>query len=153
MHGHPMETNIIIYYDKEFIKNFEELKTLLDAGDRQKLYQFLLDKFGFIFKMNQVYWIRIAENNGRDFLETGKEIQQELMRPLSHRQYRLIEGSFSPYREEEEDVICSIWDFLYDDGRIYHKKVMSSAEVGGCSMILENVYCCLARGQHQIKSE
>ena len=86
MHGHPMETNIIIYYDKEFIKNFEELKTLLDAGDRQKLYQFLLDKFGFIFKMNQVYWIRIAENNGRDFLETGKEIQQELMRPLSHRQ-------------------------------------------------------------------
>ena len=131
MHGHPMETNIIIYYDKEFIKNFEELKTLLDAGDRQKLYQFLLDKCGFIFKMNQVYWIRIAENNG----------------------YRLIEGSFSPYREEEEDVICSIWDFLYDDGRIYHKKVMSSAEVSGCSMILENVYCCLARGQHQIKSE
>ena len=94
MHGHPMETNIIIYYDKGFIKNFEELKTLLDAGERPKLYQFLLDKFGFIFKMNQVYWIRIAKNNGRDFLETGKEIQQELMRPLSHRQYRLIEGSF-----------------------------------------------------------
>ena len=43
MHGHPMETNIVIYYDKEFVKNFEELKTLLDAGDRQKLYQFLLD--------------------------------------------------------------------------------------------------------------
>ena len=145
-----METNIIIYYDKEFIKNFEELKTLLDAGDRQKLYQILLDKFGFIFKMNQVYWIRVAENNGRDFLETGKEIQQELMRPLSHRQYRLIEGSFSPYREEEEDVICSIWDFLYDDGRIYHKKAMSSAEVSGCSMILENVYCCLARRKYPV---
>ena len=113
MHGHPMETNIIIYYDKGFIKNFEELKTLLDAGERPKIYQFLLDKFGFVFKMNQVYWIRIAKNNGRDFLETGKEIQQELMRPLSHRQYRLIEGSFSPYREEEEDVISSIWDFYH----------------------------------------
>ena len=76
MHGHPMETNIIIYYDKEFIKNFDELKTLLDAGDRQKLYQFLLDKFGFIFKMNQIYWIRIAENNGKDTTTAGFTIKK-----------------------------------------------------------------------------
>ncbi len=140
-----MEKNIIIYYDKDFLKKFEDLKIILEAEDRPKLYQFLLKEFQFIFKLNQIYWKQIAENNGRDFLEADKEIQQELMRPLSHRQYRMIERSFSPYLEEEEFVLWSIWDFLHDNGRIYQKKAMSSAEVSGCSMILENVYVCLAR--------
>ena len=140
-----MASDKIIYYDCEFIKKFEELKTLLEEEDRPKIYQFLLNNFQFISKMNQRYWIQIAESNARDFLEEEEEIRQELMRPLSHRQYRMIERSFSPWREEEELVIWSIWDFVHDNGRIYHKKAMSSAEVGGCSMILENVYSCLAR--------
>ena len=140
-----MATDKIIYYDKEFIKKFEELKALLEAEDRQQIYQFLLKEFQFIFKLNQYYWKQIAESNAQEFLEEKEEIRQELMRPLSHRQYRMIERSFSPWLEEEDHVIWSIWDFLHDNGRIYHKKVMSSAEVAGCSMILENVYCCLAR--------
>ena len=140
-----MEKNIIIYYDEQFIQKFEDLKIMLEAEDRSKLYQFLLKEFQFIFKLNQIYWKQIAENNARDFLEADQEIQQELMRPLSHRQYRMIERSFSPYLEEEEFVLWSIWDFLHDNGRIYQKKAMSSAEVSGCSMILENVYVCLAR--------
>ena len=140
-----MEKDIIIYYDNEFIKKFEELKTLLEDEDRPKIYQFLLNEFQFIFKLNQHYWKQIAESNAQEFADADDEIKQELMRPLSHRQYRMIERSFSPWREEEELVIWSIWDFLHDNGRIYHKKAMSSAEVGGCSMILENVYCCLAR--------
>ncbi|MBR4907988.1 MAG: hypothetical protein IKZ43_03125 [Acidaminococcaceae bacterium] len=140
-----MALDKIIYYDSEFIKKFEELKTLLEDEDRPKIYQFLLKEFQFIFKLNQYYWKQIAESNAREFLEEEEEIRQELMRPLSYRQYRMIERSFSPWREEEEHVIWSIWDFLHDNGRIYHKKVMSSAEVSGCSMILENVYSCLAR--------
>ena len=140
-----MGKDIIIYYDSGFIKKFEELKTLLEDKDKLKIYQFLLKEFQFIFKMNQHYWIQIAENNAREFLEEEEEIRQELMRPLSHRQYRMIERSFSRWLEEEDHVIWSIWDFLHDNGRIYHKKAMSSAEVGGCSMILENVYGCLAR--------
>ena len=140
-----MEKDIIIYYDKEFIKKFEELRSVLEEEDRPKLYQFLLKEFQFVFKMNQRYWIQIAENNGRDFLEAEEDVRQELMRPLSHRQYRMIERSFSPWLEEEDLVLWSFWDFLQDNDRIYQKKVMSSAEVGGCSMILENVYCCLAR--------
>ena len=140
-----MASDKIICYDSEFIKKFEELKILIEEEDRPKIYQFLLNNFQFIFKMNQRYWIQIAESNAREFLEEEEEIRQELMRPLSHRQYRMIERSFSPWREEGELVIWSIWDFLHDNGRIYHKKVMSSAEVGGCSMILENVYSCLAR--------
>ena len=140
-----MEKDIIIYYDNEFIKKFEELKTLLEDEDRPKIYQFLLNEFQFIFKLNQYYWKQIAESNAQEFADADDEIKQELMRPLSHRQYRMIERSFSPWREEEELVIWSIWDFLHDNGRIYHKKAMSSAEVGGCSMILENVYGCLAR--------
>ena len=140
-----MEKDIIIYYDNEFIKKFEELKTLLEDEDRPKIYQFLLNEFQFIFKLNQYYWKEIAESNAREFADADDDMKQELMRPLSHRQYRMIERSFSPWREEEECVIWSIWDFLHDNGRIYHKKAMSSAEVGGCSMILENVYGCLAR--------
>ena len=142
-----MEKDIIIYYDNEFIKKFEELKTLLEDEDKPKIYQFLLKEFQFIFKLNQYYWKQIAESNAREFLEEEEETRQELMRPLSYRQYRMIERSFSPWREEEEHVIWSIWDFLHDNGQIYHKKVMSSAEVGGCSMILENVYSCLARAK------
>ena len=140
-----MEKDIIIYYDKEFIKKFEELRTVLEEEDRPKLYQFLLKEFQFVFKMNQRYWIQIAESNAQDFLEEEEDVRQELMRPLSHRQYRMIERSFSPWLEEEDLVLWSFWDFLQDNDRIYQKKVMSSAEVGGCSMILENVYCCLAR--------
>ncbi|MBQ8919616.1 MAG: hypothetical protein IJ056_05880 [Acidaminococcaceae bacterium] len=140
-----MEKDIIIYYDKEFIKKFEELKTVLEEEDRPKLYQFLLKEFQFIFKLNQYYWKQIADNNGRDFLEADEEIRHELMRPLSHRQYRMIERSFSPWLEEEDLVLWSFWDFLHDNERIYQKKVMSPAEVGGSSMILENVYSCLAR--------
>ena len=74
-----MENNIIIYYDKDFLKKFEDLKIILEAEDRPKLYQFLLKEFQFIFKLNQIYWKQITENNGRDFLEADKEIQQELM--------------------------------------------------------------------------
>lgn len=140
-----MEKDFIIYYDKEFIKKFEELKTVLEEEDRPKLYQFLLKEFQFIFKLNQYYWKQIADNNGRDFLEADEEIRHELMRPLSHRQYRMIERSFSPWPEEEDLVLWSFWDFLHDNERIYRKKVMSPAEVGGSSMILENVYSCLAR--------
>ena len=140
-----MVSDKIIYYDREFIKKFEELKVLLETEDRQKIYQFLLKEFQFIFKLNQYYWKQIAESNAREFLEEEEEIRQELMRPLSHRQYRMIERSFSRWLEEEDHVIWSIWDFLHDNDRIYQKKVMSSAEVGGCSMILENVYSCLAR--------
>ena len=140
-----MEKDIIIYYDKEFIKKFEELKTVLEEEERPKLYQFLLKELHFIFKLNQYYWKQIADNNGRDFLEADEEIRHELMRPLSHRQYRMIERSFSPWLEEEDLVLWSFWDFLHDNERIYQKKVMSPAEVGGSSMILENVYSCLAR--------
>ena len=140
-----MASDKIIYYDREFIKKFEELKALLETGDRQQIYQFLLKEFQFIFKLNQYYWKQIAESNAQEFLEEEEEIRQELMRPLSHRHYRMIERSFSRWLEEEDHVIWSIWDFLHDNDRIYQKKVMSSAEVGGCSMILENVYSCLAR--------
>ena len=91
-----MASDKIIYYDCEFIKKFEELKTLLEDEDRPKIYQFLLNNFQFIFKMNQRYWIQIAESNAREFLEEEEETRQELMRPLSHRQYRMIERSFSP---------------------------------------------------------
>ena len=142
-----MKNDIIIFYDKKFITKFEELKIVLETDNRPKIYQFLLKEFQFVFKINQYYWIQIAEHNARDFLEEEEEIKQELMRPLSHRQYRMIERSFSHWLEEEDHVIWSIWDFLHDNGRIYQKKVMSSAEVAGCSMILENVYCRLAKSK------
>ena len=104
-----MEKDIIIYYDSEFIKKFEELKTVLEEEDRPRLYQFLLKEFQFIFKLNQYYWKKIADNNGRDFLEADEEIRHELMRPLSHRQYRMIERSFSRWLEEEDLVLWSIF--------------------------------------------
>ena len=138
-----MPSDKIILYDAEFLKRFEELKHHLEDGDRQKLKGFLLEKFNFVFKTQQYYAKKIAEGDARDFEEADERIRRELMRPLSHRQYRMIERAFLSY--EEDDVLSSLWDFLDDYGRIRHKTAMSSAEVGGCSLILEQVHCCLAR--------
>lgn len=140
-----MATDKIIYYDDEFISKFEKLKEMIEAGDRPALHRFLIDNFGFIFTMFQYYAKHFSEGDVHDFWEVDEEIKRELMRPLSYRQYRMIERSFSRWQNEEELVIWSIWDFLHDNGQIYEKKAMSSAEVSGCSLILENVYCCLAR--------
>nr|MCR4709017.1 YfaZ family protein [Clostridiales bacterium] len=83
------------------------------------------------------------EGGVQAFEEADEATRRELMRPLSYRQYRMIERSFSIWKNEKDLVIWSIWDFLHDNGRIYEKKVMSSAEVSGCSLILEEVYRCL----------
>ena len=72
-------------------------------------------------------------------------MKRELIRPLSFRQYRMIQRSETWIAEEEDLLISSIWDFLYDNGRIYEKKIMSCAEVAGASLILENVYTALAK--------
>lgn len=138
-----MPSDKIILYDAEFLKRFEELKHHLYDGDRQKLKGFLLENFDFVFKTQQYYAKRIAEGDARDFEEADERIRRELMRPLSHRQYRIIERAFLSY--DEDVVISSLWDFLHDNGRILKKTAMSSAEVGGCSLILEQVHCCLAK--------
>lgn len=145
-----MASDKIVYYDDEFIGKFDRLRELIEEEDRPALYRYLLDHFGRIFKLFQYYANHIATGGARDFEQADEETMRELMRPLSYRQYRLIEGSFSRWKKEEALVIRSIWDFLYDDGRIYEKKAMSSAEVSGCSMILENVYCCLAQTRHEV---
>ena len=134
---------MIIYYDENFIENFEKLKEMIEAGDKPALHVFLMDNFGFIFKAFQDYAKEDLEGGVKAFEEADEATKRELMRPLSYRQYRMIERSFSIWKNEKDLVIWSIWDFLHDNGRIYEKKVMSSAEVSGCSLILEEVYRCL----------
>ena len=138
-----MESYKIIYYGEKFIADFEKLKELIEAGDRPVLHRFLIENFGFIFEAFQDYARQDLEGGVQAFEEADEATKCELMRPLSYRQYRMIERSFSIWKNEKELVIWSIWDFLHDNGRIYEKKVMSSAEVSGCSLILEEVYRCL----------
>ena len=140
-----MLSDKIIRYDEDFISRFEKLKDLIEAENKPVLHQYLIDNFGYVFKTFQYYAKNIAAGDAKDFEDADEETKRELMRPLSHRQYRMIERAFSTLKEEEDLIIWSIWDFLHDDGRIYGKKVMSSAEVSGCSLILEEVYRCLAR--------
>lgn len=143
-----MTDNKIIKYDEEFIKKFEALKAVLEAEDRPSVYQFLRENFQFIFEMNQSY-MKMAGEGVKDFEEADAEMQRELMRPLSHRQVRIIERSFSIWDFEREHVIWTPWDFLHDNGRIYEKKVMSPAEVSGFSMTLENAYRVLDTGRKE----
>ena len=140
-----MTSDRILYYDDEFIRKFEKLRDVIDAGDRRYLHRFLIDNFGFIFATFQYYATQSSEGNVPEFEEADEETKRELMRPLSYRQYRMIERAFSVLEEEEELVIASVWDFLHDNGGIYKKRVMSPAEVSGCSLILEQVFCCLAQ--------
>lgn len=139
----------IIYYDEEFIADFNHLKILLEAQDRQKIHRFLIDRFGFIFKTFQ-YYAKACPEVVNEFADADEEIRRELMRPLSYRQYRLVEGSFSQWAEEEWMVNWSFWDFLDDNGTIAQKKVMSAAEVCACSMIYENV-CVSLSSPHRLK--
>lgn len=144
-----MESDRIIYYDASFIKHFESLKDLLEAEDWKSVHRFLIDHFGCVFRMAQTYW-KLAED-GTAFEQEPDAIKRELMRPLSHCQYRMVERSFSRWEEEEDLVIRTAWDFLHDEGRIYHKKAMSTAEVDGFSILLEEVYCTLDRKERKQK--
>lgn len=139
-----MASDKIIYYDNGFISKFEQLKDVIENSDASYLHQFLISNFGFIFSTFQYYAKNIAEGDARDFENLDEETKRELMRPLSFRQYRMIERAFSKFEEEKEDAVYSVWDFLDDYGRIYEKKVMSTAEVSAFSLILEQVYCILA---------
>ncbi len=140
-----MASEKIICYDDEFIGKFEKMRDYIEAEpeDYPALHRFLIDNFGYLFEVFQYYAKQIAEGDAHDFDEVDEDIKRELMRPLSYRQYEMINRSFSGWEEERGLVIWSIWDYLHDYGRIYDKKVMSSAEVCGFSMILMNVYRCL----------
>lgn len=141
-----MATDMIIRYDDEFIGKVEKLQDYLDieAKDYPVMHRFLIDNFGYLFQVFQYYSKQIAEGDAKDLEEADEDCKRELMRPLSYRQYEMIGRSFSIWEEEKSHVISSLWDYLYDNGRIYKKKVMSSAEVCGFSLILMNVYRCLA---------
>ena len=136
-------TEGIIRYDEEFMRRFDALGAALEAGDRPALQRLLIDQFGFLFRACQDYWKRAASGDLGDFEDADEQTRRELLRPLSHRQYRLIQRAFQP--DDDEDVLRSLWDFLHDEEHIYTKKVMSPAEVGSFSLILEEAYCCLAR--------
>ena len=140
----------IQYYDEEFMAKFAKLKEMLEAEDEPALQRFLIDEFGCIFRLCQTYWKQAADSAG-GFEGADEETVRELARPLSHRQYRMIERAFSPWAEERDLVLWSIWDFLDDEECIYGKKVMSAAEVGGCSLIYERVCCRLADGRQEKK--
>lgn len=139
----------IIRYDAEFMRLFDDLGAALEAGDRPALQRLLIDRFGFLFRACQDYWKRAAAGDPGDLGDTDEQTRRELLRPLSHRQYRLIQRACQP--DDDEDVLCSLWDFLHDEERIYDKKAMSPAEVGGFSLILEQAYCCLARREGEEK--
>ena len=84
-----MASDKIIRYDKEFIANFEKLPGMIEAGDHKALHRFLMDHFGFIFKVFQDYAREEAVGGVRDFEDADEETKRELMRPLSLRQYRM----------------------------------------------------------------
>ena len=139
-----MPTDNIIRYDAAFISKFEKLYDMIEAGDRAALYRWMIDNFGFIFTCFQYYARLDAAGGVPEFAAADDATRRELMRPLSYRQFRMVERSFSRWEEEKDLAISSIWDFLHDNGRIYEKYVMSTAEVAACSLILQQVYVHLS---------
>ena len=85
-----MASDNIIRYDKEFIANFEKLSGMIEAEDHKALHRFLIDHFGFIFKVFQDYARQVSDGGVRDFEDTDEATKRELMRPLSLRQYRIV---------------------------------------------------------------
>ena len=139
-----MEPDGIIRYDGGFIRKFEELRMRIEAGDREALRGFWLENFAFVFKACMDCGKRAGKGDLREFDGADGETRRELARPLSHRQYRMVERAF---KGEDGDAIWAAWDFLDDNGGIYAKKAMIAAEMGGFSLIWEQVCCRLARGR------
>lgn len=137
-----MESDGIIRYDGGFLAKTAALRGRIEAGDGRALRDFWLENFAFVFKTCQEYWKRAGEEGWRDFGGADDETRRELARPLSHRQYRMVERAF---KGTDEDAIWAAWDFLDDSGRIRAKKAMSAAEVAGFSLIWEQVCRRLAR--------
>ncbi|MBP5256063.1 MAG: hypothetical protein J6Z80_03305 [Clostridia bacterium] len=132
-----VQNDEVLYYDTDFTAKVAKLGELIDSGDRNALRIFIIDTFGKIFRVFQHYANRAAEPEWKDIADG--ETLRELSRPLSLRQYRMIERSFSPFVEYDDDAIRSLWNFLDDYGRIHDKKIMSTSEIFGCSLIYEQV--------------
>lgn len=131
----------IIPYDEAFLRTMDELVERTDADDPAQLYRFIIDRYKYLFRLVQYYGFHIAPDNARAFDGADADTRRELMRPLSFRQYRMVQRSFS---RDTDEVIRSLWDFLDDEGRIAGKTVMSTAEVCGASLIYEQICCRLA---------
>ena len=140
-----MNSDKFVYYDADFLAKFKKLAEVMEEKDKAVLHRYLIDNFSHIFRVFQYYAREDGSGGVKEFEEVDAAMKRELMRPLSFRQYRMIQRSETWIAEEEDLLISSIWDFLYDNGRIYEKKIMSCAEVAGASLILENVYTALAK--------
>ena len=90
-----MASDRILYYDDEFIRKFEKLRDVIDAGDRRYLHRFLIDNFGFIFEAFQYYAKQGAEGNVPEFEEADEETKRELMKWLCRLAKRLIVHNIS----------------------------------------------------------
>lgn len=138
-----MEADVIVRCDGEFFRRFEALGAMLEAGNRPALYRFLREEFGFLFRACQRGWRQAAGEWEPAAMDEAA--RRELLRPLSHRQYRMIEQAF--LATDDGDVLAALWEFLYDEERLFRRKALSPAEVAGASLILEQAYCRLARGE------
>ena len=106
-----MEPSRIVRYDEDFIAKFEKLGEVLEDGDKPAIYRYLLDNFQFLFTLFQSYAKEDQDGGVKAFEGVDEETKRELMRPLSYRQYRLVEGSFSRWAEEEDLVMKAKDDF------------------------------------------
>ena len=137
-----MENAWIFPYDAAFYRKLDKLGAALESGDRRALKRCVIDDFGYLFRGCQAQ-ARLARDGAVP--EGLSEAQlQELCRPLSWRQYRMVENAFGRYRENADEVLCSLWEFLSDEGRVGEKTVMSTAEVSGASIIYEQICIFLA---------
>ena len=64
-----MATDKIIYYDGEFISKFGKLKEVIEAEDDAATHRFLIDNFGYLFKVFQYYAKQIAVEGAQDLNE------------------------------------------------------------------------------------
>ena len=138
-----MENAWIFRYDAEFYRKLDKMEAALASRDRRALKRCVIDDFGCLFRLCQAQ-ARLAAAGAVPEGLTEAELH-ELCRPLSWRQYRMIENSFNPYAAFEDEVLCALREFLSDEGRVRDKTIMSTAEVSGASIIYEQICCALAR--------
>ena len=97
-----MNSDKFVYYDADFLAKFKKLAEVMEEKDKAVLHRYLIDNFSHIFKVFQ-YYAREDGNGGvKEFEEADAAMKRELMRPLSFRQYRMIQRSETWIAEEED---------------------------------------------------
>ena len=139
---------IIINYDDELKRKFNELNEVLKSEDDNRLRELIRNDFQMYLDLGRTMQHRYEVDGAKMFEGLSDEDKNELLRPLSRRQVYELEAIYMA--NERRDALWAYWDFLHDYDKINQKRFMSVAEITALAMMTERMLVLVSNeGQQQ----